>query len=77
LDHIGVDESVYDDVTAAAKKTEDIVGAGKTTFAERVKLFQKLGKKEEEVEMKRMMTPVQRPAKKITTLSVSGQESIL
>ena len=74
LDHIGVDESVYDDFTPT-KKPEDIVGPGKTTFAERVRLFQKLGKKEQETETKRMITPVQRPAKKITMLDVYGQET--
>lgn len=74
LDHIGVDESVYDDITPT-KRPEDIVGPGKTTFAERVKLFQKLGKKEQESNVKRNTTPVQRPAKRITTLEVSGQET--
>lgn len=74
LDHIGVDESVYNDFTPT-KKPEDIVGPGKTTFAERVRLFQKLGKKEQETETKRMITPVQRPAKKITMLDVYGQET--
>ena len=74
LDHIGVDESVYDDITLD-RKPEDIVGPGKTTFAERVKLFQKLGKKEQETESKRNSTPIQRPVKKITTLEVCGQET--
>ena len=74
LDHIGVDESVYDDVTPA-KKPEDVIGPGKTTFAERVRLFQKLGKKDQEIETQRMMTPIQRPAKKITMLDVYGQET--
>ncbi len=57
------------------RKPEDIVGPGKTTFAERVRLFQKLGKKEVEGEVKRNSTPVQRPVKKITTLEVCGQET--
>jgi hypothetical protein len=74
LDHIGVDESVYDDITPA-KKPEDIISPGKTTFAERVRLFQKLGKKEQETDTKRIMTPIQRPAKKITMLDVYGQET--
>lgn len=73
LDQIGMVESVYND--GSVKNLEDVIGPGKTTFAERVKLFQKLGKKEAEAEEQRMATPVQRPVKKITVLEVDGQET--
>lgn len=71
LNQMGCD----DDVSFKQRRLNDVIGPGKTTFAERVKLFQKLGKKEMEADEMRMATPVQRPVKKITVLEVDGQET--
>jgi hypothetical protein len=74
LDHIGVDESGYNEV-GSAKKSDNIEGAGKTTFAQKVNLFQRLGKKEIEVEAKQALIPVQWAPKKITMHKVFGRDT--
>ena len=64
-------EDSQDDLISNKPKKKFFAGPGKTTFAERVRLFQNLGKKSKSKE-----DPVtQRPSKKITFLDISGQET--
>jgi hypothetical protein len=62
----------FDDQSGSILPPDDITGPGKTTFAERVKLFQRLGNK---IGKERPPSPVQPPTKKITFLDVIGQET--
>lgn len=56
----------------AKAKKKLFSGPGKTTFAERVKLFQNLGRKSKSPKLPPAVKP---PTKKITFLDVSGQET--
>ncbi len=62
------------------EKRSSVSGPGKTTFAERVKLFQKLGQKAEgecdgETLEMQQEPPPRPPVKKITFLDICGQET--
>ncbi len=63
------------DMTSAAEDLNDITSPGKTTFAERVRLFQQLGNKKSSLNNKKRPPVQPPPSKKITFLDVKGQET--